>query len=246
MSLCIDTVLMFFVDNLAPTLTSFDLDENLLDSGIVKFSFSVEDRACNDPSCAGNCSGISKVELFEQDNSFQEIININTNSCTISNTFDSTISLFSEGQHTVFAKAFDKFNQVSPVLSVNFELDKTPPSIVLSTFKITDETDLDISFIQPIFTFGKLTSASSAAHFGVLAEEANLKRKQEDVRLTVRKLYWALVLGKELLAVVEDAKKELSKAESKIEEKLDEGSDEVSQTDLFKLQIFNYQTMPAM
>ncbi len=102
-------------------------------------------------------------------------------------------------------------------------------------------TQLDIDLVQPIFTFGKLSGITAAARYGVEADEANLAGEKENVRLQIRQLYWGLVLAKELLVVVEDAEKELVKAENKIQEKLDEGSEEVSQTDLFKLQIFRYE-----
>ena len=59
--------------------------------------------------------------------------------------------------------------------------------------------------------------------------------------MDVRKLYWGLVLAKELLNVAVDVRTEISKAENKIEKKLDEGSEDVTQTDLFKLQIFKYE-----
>lgn len=101
-------------------------------------------------------------------------------------------------------------------------------------------TDLDIELLQPIFTFGKLSSAVEAADFGVQADQANLEKSHEEVRLQVRQLYWALVLANELLNVVKDAQEEISKAENKIEEKLDEGSEEVTQNDLFKVQIYRY------
>ena len=97
-------------------------------------------------------------------------------------------------------------------------------------------TQVDLDLIQPIYTFGKLTGLSTAAGFGVEARQAGLEKSKEDVRLEVRKLYWALLLGKELLAVIKDTQKEMNKAESKIEELLDEGVEEVSQIDVFKLQ----------
>lgn len=101
-------------------------------------------------------------------------------------------------------------------------------------------TQVDMDLIQPIFTFGKLSGLSDAAYHGVQAGEANLAREKAKVKFEVRQLYWAVVLGKELLAAVEEADKELKKAENKIEEKLDEGSEDVSQIDLFKIQIFRY------
>ncbi|MFQ5864772.1 MAG: TolC family protein [bacterium] len=101
-------------------------------------------------------------------------------------------------------------------------------------------TQLDLDLIQPIYTFGKLSGLSNAAYFGVQADQAKVETEQESVRFRVRQLYWALVLAKELLGVVQDADNELKKAEDKVQEKLDEGSEEVTQIDLFKLQIFRY------
>ncbi len=102
-------------------------------------------------------------------------------------------------------------------------------------------TQLDVDLIQPLYTFGKLKGLTNAANYGVQAGQANLEGKRENVRYQVRQLYWALVFGKELQVVVQNIESELKKAENKVEEKLDEGSDEVSQNDLFKLQIFRYE-----
>jgi len=102
-------------------------------------------------------------------------------------------------------------------------------------------TEVEVNLLQPIFTFGKFAGLSRAASYGAEAEEANFRKKQNDVRSKVRQVYWGAVLGKELLAVVENARSEMDKAESKIQEKLDEGSEDVSQTDLFKLKIFKYE-----
>jgi len=102
-------------------------------------------------------------------------------------------------------------------------------------------TDLEINLVQPIYTFGRLNNLNRAARFGVQAEHANLEKEQESVRLEVRKLYWGLLLGEEILNVIEDARDEVQKAEDKIEEKLDEGSEDVTQNDLFKLQVFKYE-----
>ncbi len=102
-------------------------------------------------------------------------------------------------------------------------------------------TQVDLDLVQPIHTFGKLSGLSTAAEFGVEAGQAGLEKSKEDVRLEVRRLYWALLLGKELLAVIEDTRKEMNQAESKIQELLDEGAEEVSQIDLFKLQIAQYE-----
>src|SRR3989338_203616 len=54
-----------FVDNLPPEITSFSVDQSLVNSGIVRFSFDVADSACAASSCSGKCSGISRVELSD-------------------------------------------------------------------------------------------------------------------------------------------------------------------------------------
>jgi outer membrane protein TolC len=102
-------------------------------------------------------------------------------------------------------------------------------------------TDVDFNLLQPIYTFGRISNLNRAAAHGVEVDEAKVEQSFNDVRVQVREVYWGVLLGQELMAVVEDARREVDKAETKIREKLDEGSDEVSQKDLYKLQIFKYE-----
>ena len=135
-----------FVDNLPPEITSFEVDEALVSSGTVKFSFNIEDKACSASGCSGKCSGISKIELSESDTNFKETITLNTNACIVSDSFETSSLIFSEGPHTIFAKAFDRFGEVSPTASAVFEFDKSAPFIDLNTFKVVDDLDVDFGF----------------------------------------------------------------------------------------------------
>jgi len=81
----------------------------------------------------------------------------------------------------------------------------------------------------------------AAAKAGGEAGEAGVLAKEAEVRTQVRSLYWGLKLGDELLRVIEDARRQVDSAQITVETKLDEGSDEVSQTDLFKIQVFRYE-----
>jgi outer membrane protein TolC len=101
--------------------------------------------------------------------------------------------------------------------------------------------DLEISLVQPLWTFGRLGGVLRAADAGVTASEAAVLAKEAEVRMQVRSLYWGLKLGAEVLQVVEDARKESLRAEEMVTTKLEEGSEEVTQTDLFKVQVFRYQ-----
>lgn len=113
-----------------------------------------------------------------------------------------------------------------------------------TTFQFGDlryYTEVELNLLQPLFTFGKLSGVKQAAHFGLLAENAGRETTEEDVRLRVRQLYWTILVSRELLKVVDEARQEIEKANGKIQEKLEEGSEDVSQNDLFKLQIYTYE-----
>ncbi|MCH8872569.1 TolC family protein [candidate division KSB1 bacterium] len=152
-----------------------------------------------------------------------------------------------QASHAKILPKFQVRNVWGPSPIAEGELDPTGGYVISEdvTTSIPEDlryfTQVDLDLIQPIYTFGKLSGLSTAAEFGVEAGQAGLEKSKEDVRLEVRRLYWALVLGKELLAVIEDTRKEMNKAESKIQELLDEGAEEVSQIDLFKLQIAQYE-----
>ncbi len=102
-------------------------------------------------------------------------------------------------------------------------------------------TQVDMEMLQPIYTFGKLKNLRRAAASGIDVSQAQVKKRQEEVRALVRKFYWGVLLGNELLDVLRDVRSKMDEAEEKINEKLDEGDEDVSQNDLFKLQIFRYE-----
>ncbi|MBI2208223.1 hypothetical protein HYU50_01905 [Candidatus Woesearchaeota archaeon] len=133
-----------FVDNLPPEITSFSVDQALVSSGVVRFSFDVVDHACAASSCSGKCSGISRVELSDSNSNYKDTITLNTDSCTITKVFETSSLEFSEGAHVILAKAFDRFDQLSTA-SAAFQLDKSAPFIDLNTFKVVDSLDIDLS-----------------------------------------------------------------------------------------------------
>ncbi|MFQ5708239.1 MAG: TolC family protein [bacterium] len=151
---------------------------------------------------------------------------------------------YSQASHAKILPKFQLRNVWGPVPRARAAFTKfgvlTSPDTSTGLNDLRYFTQLDVDLVQPLFTFGKFSNLSRAGYYGLQADRANLDNEHEKVKLQVRQLYWGLVLGKELLAVVEDASKELAKAEHKVEKKLDEGSEDVSQIDLFKLQLFRY------
>lgn len=104
-------------------------------------------------------------------------------------------------------------------------------------------TDFDLSLLQPIYTFGKISSVTRAADYGIEASQANVEKATAEVRLQTRKLFWGLVFGREARIVIEDVLKEIGKAEEKLNEKLEEDDGSVAPEDLYKLRIFRYEAM---
>lgn len=102
-------------------------------------------------------------------------------------------------------------------------------------------TQLEINLHQPLYSFGRYENQTLAAGHEVEAAGAAIAKQEAETLLQVRQLYWGLVLGKELLAVIQDAQNEMQKAESKLQEKLDAGAEDVGQSDLFKLQTYKYE-----
>ena len=124
------------IDNLAPQL-SLSISQNKFNSKQdVRIDYSISDTACNDPSCAGACSGIKDIEFFTSDGSFNQKVDILTSSCNFVSNISITSQTFIDGSVTVFAKARDNFNQASTNKSVTFTVDATPPIILGNSFEI--------------------------------------------------------------------------------------------------------------
>lgn len=102
-------------------------------------------------------------------------------------------------------------------------------------------TDVQLDLLQPIWTFGRLDGLKRAAASGVEAAEAGAAAGRAEVLFRVREAYWGLLLGQELLGVVEDIRSEADEAGERLQELFDEGSDEVTQNDMFKFEIFEYE-----
>ena len=138
-----------YVDNLAPKISSFSAEPALVGIGNVKLKYSVEDKACLDSSCSGECSGIKSLELYELNGSYSEIVVVNGSSCSYSSKISRNGSVFGDGEHTIYAKAHDNLGKVSDAASTTLRVDNGAPQIDTASFKITDETGLDIEYASP-------------------------------------------------------------------------------------------------
>lgn len=97
----------------------------------------------------------------------------------------------------------------------------------------------EITLIQPIYAFGKITKGLEAADSGVKVYEAKVKQKQNEITLKVKEAYYGLLLARESMGVVLEAKEALGQAEEKVKELLQKEAPTADESDLLKLEAFS-------
>ncbi|MCX8147070.1 MAG: hypothetical protein N3D84_01235, partial [Candidatus Woesearchaeota archaeon] len=55
----------YYVDGVPPKIVSFDINPKKTNGKNLTLTYKVEDRVCSTQSCAGKCSGISKIEIID-------------------------------------------------------------------------------------------------------------------------------------------------------------------------------------
>jgi outer membrane protein len=105
----------------------------------------------------------------------------------------------------------------------------------LSLFTRTEAT-----FIQPLFTFGKLAAAQEAARQAVEARTEGLLDTRAKLEAQVSEAYFGLLLANHLWDLATEARTEIGKARELIAEKLEEDEGDYTYTDLFRLDRFVY------
>lgn len=100
-------------------------------------------------------------------------------------------------------------------------------------------TEMNLELVQPLFTFGRIDALVGAAEAGVSASRAGMRATADEVRLQVRKLYWGMVLGEELVRLADEVLGEIAEAEPQLDERYEDGS--VSQNELFEFEIYKFR-----
>jgi outer membrane protein len=96
-------------------------------------------------------------------------------------------------------------------------------------------TNLDLTVVQPLFSFGRATAGAQAAHEQLKVERAKLDEVRAQVALEVRTLYYTHLFAQSMLPTLEQAIGVLAKARGHASALYDKGTGEVTQVDLAKL-----------
>lgn len=126
------------IDNKPPQV-SLSAGQKFSSQENVVVNYDVTDFACDDISCSNTCVGLKNIQFFTLDGSFSQTIDINTNDCNAKSSISIEPKTFNDGLNSVFAKATDKFGQVSEEQSVTFEVDATPPNIITNSFAVSSK-----------------------------------------------------------------------------------------------------------
>ena len=101
-------------------------------------------------------------------------------------------------------------------------------------------TRTEATFIQPLFTFGRLAAAQEAARQGVEARTEGLLDTRAKLEQQVTQAYYGLLLANHLWDLATEARAEIGKVRDLIAEKLEEDEGDYTYSDLFRLDRFVY------
>lgn len=96
----------------------------------------------------------------------------------------------------------------------------------------------DLQLIQPLYTFGKISSFREAAESGIKAAESGAAKKTSDIILRTKELYYGLVLAKDFRNLVLEVKDDLDHAVKNAQKQIDTGSPYADEMNLFKLRTY--------
>lgn len=97
---------------------------------------------------------------------------------------------------------------------------------------------LDVVAIQPLYTFGKISNRQDAAAAGLKVQKAAREKVRAEIVLSVKELYFGLIVAKQGLDAADDTKVFIDDARQRIKALMDIGSPNASEVDLHRLETF--------
>jgi outer membrane protein TolC len=102
-------------------------------------------------------------------------------------------------------------------------------------------TRAEVSAIQPIYTWGAISSAIQAARQGVFIAQADFDAQSAGYELQLYELYYSMLLVRELVRIIDNANRDIQTAENELNKMLEEGDHDLEEADLFQFRIFKFQ-----
>ncbi len=99
---------------------------------------------------------------------------------------------------------------------------------------------LEVKFVQPLFMFGRKSSARSAAQSGIDLQDIKSDSEVEKLVLTVINAYYALSAAKKAESVADEVQENYDKLEKEVKKRLESEDSEVDDTDLLEVKSNRY------
>ncbi len=102
---------------------------------------------------------------------------------------------------------------------------------------------LDISLIQPLYSFGRFGHYQSAADSGIKAALAGVKKKKADIILRVKELYYGILLAQDLRNLLLELKEDIGRSITKAEKQLADEAPWADELNIYKLRTLQAEIM---
>lgn len=96
----------------------------------------------------------------------------------------------------------------------------------------------DLTLIQPLYTFGKISGYREAASRGVKVAKAGVDKTTSDITLRIKELYYGLLLAKDMRNLTLEIKDELERSIEKTDKGLKAGSPWAEEINLYKFKAY--------
>jgi outer membrane protein len=100
---------------------------------------------------------------------------------------------------------------------------------------------IELSAIQPLYTWGALSNAIKAAQTGVKISEFDYQNERRKYEIMLFQLYQSKLLSMELQRLIDDARSTLRRAERELDKMIEDGDEDIEESDLYKFDIFKFQ-----
>ncbi|MBK8998170.1 MAG: TolC family protein [Myxococcales bacterium] len=112
----------------------------------------------------------------------------------------------------------------------------SPNTDVALTSNMALAWQMGIDGVVPLWTFGKISNLWDAAEAQIKVGEHEVKKEKNDVKLSVRRAYYGVLLARDSLALVREAAKQIDKHLGRLEARVDAG--EGDDIELLKLKMY--------
>lgn len=112
--------------------------------------------------------------------------------------------------------------------------------------ELTWFSSFDVTLIQPIYTFGKISENMKAATHGIEVDRSRKEQRSQEIAQKVREYYYGLVYAREMKELVQEIQETLSKARRTARKMIEQGSESVDEIDIYKLDAFSGEASKYM